>query len=246
VTAVHALTGELLLAAWEDGTAGPEFRRPLALLAHGLPGLDPAALSALPLAARDLALLRLRGATFGPALAVYGACPACGERLEFTLDVRELAASLEAAATAGPAEWAEDGRAWQLRPVTTDDLAAALTAADPDAAQDLLLSRCVTEVGQERTVSSCPSAPVPPSAVKRFEELHADAEIRCALECPACSARHLHDFDIARFLWREVAVAARRLLADVHRLATAYGWPERDILALSPRRRAAYLELADA
>lgn len=129
MTAVRALTGELLLAAWEAGAAGPEFRRPLALLAQGLPGLDPAAVSALPLAARDLALLRLRGATFGPALAVYGRCPACGERLEFTLDAHELAAGLAAAAAAGPVEWAEDGRAWQLRPVTTDDLAAALTAA---------------------------------------------------------------------------------------------------------------------
>ena len=33
------------------------------------------------------------------------------------------------------------------------------------------------------------------------------------------------------------------LIDDVHRLAAAYGWSERDILALGPQRRAAYLEL---
>jgi hypothetical protein len=39
---------------------------------------------------------------------------------------------------------------------------------------------------------------------------------------------------------------ARALLAEVHSLARAYGWTEPEILALSPQRRAAYLEMAGA
>ncbi len=62
---------------------------------------------------------------------------------------------------------------------------------------------------------------------------------------PAARSQVL-DLDIGRFLWREVSVAARRMLAEVHLLASAYGWAERDILALCPVRRAAYLELAGA
>jgi hypothetical protein len=244
---MRALRGKLLLAAWEAGARGHEPRRPLALLAAALPATPPAALSAMPVAARDLELLRLRALTFGPELAVFGTCPACGERLEFTLDAGELAARLAAAAGASPAEWTEDGHCYRLRPVTTDDLLATLAVSDPDAAQALLLARCLGPIvnhDSERALLSPLPSSYPPSVVKRFEELHADAELRCAVDCPACSARHVHDFDIARFLWREVTVAARRLLAEVHALAAAYGWGERDIMALSPLRRAVYLELA--
>jgi hypothetical protein len=244
---MRALSGELLLAAWEAGARGHELRRPLALLAAALPGTSPAALPVMPVAARDLELLRLRALTFGPELAVLGTCPACGERLEFTLDAGQLATRLAAAAGADPAEWTEDGQRYRLRPVTTDDLLATLAVPGPEQAQALLLARCLEQIqdhDSKRAVVSPLRSPYPLSVVKRFEELHADAELRCAIDCPACSARHVHDFDIARFLWREVTVAARRLLAEVHALAAAYGWGERDIMRLSPLRRAAYLELA--
>lgn len=250
---MRALTGELLLAAWEAGARGHELRRPLALLSAALDGTSPDTLSALPVAVRDLELLRLRARTFGPQIAVRGTCPACGERLEFTLDAGELGSRLEAAASAGPVEWTEDGRRYRLRPVTTDDLIATLAVPDPDAAQALLLTRCLEACSAEedqdqqpeRVHAAPPAPPFPPGVVKRAEELHADAELRCAVDCPACATRHVHDLDIARFLWREVSAAARRLLADVHALAVVYGWAEQDILRLSPLRRAAYLELAE-
>lgn len=233
-TAFRPLTGELLLAAWEAGMQVAELRRPLALLATAAPGAELTALSRLPIAARNLALARLHAATFGPQVAVLAGCPECGERLEFALEADEVIAGLQAAATAGPVTWTEDGQRHQLRPVTTDDLAATLAIPDPSAAEDLLLARCLVPP---------PAARLPAEAAKRFEELNADAEIRCAIDCPACAARQVLDLDIARYLWREVAVAAGRLLTEVHALARAYGWPERDILRLSARRRAAYLEL---
>jgi hypothetical protein len=52
--------------------------------------------------------------------------------------------------------------------------------------------------------------------------------------------------DNAGILWREVALAARRLLAEIHRLARAYGWSEQAITAMSATRRATYLEMLDA
>ena len=51
------------------------------------------------------------------------------------------------------------------------------------------------------------------------------------------------DLDVARFLLREVAAAARRLMADIHELASAYGWSEAAIASMSAARRAAYLEM---
>jgi hypothetical protein len=69
------------------------------------------------------------------------------------------------------------------------------------------------------------------------------AEILLDLTCPACGTPWQALFDVAAFFWAEVAAEAKRLLREVDALARAYGWREADILALSPRRRQAYLEL---
>jgi len=61
-----------------------------------------------------------------------------------------------------------------------------------------------------------------------------------------CSSHELLDLDMARFLWMEVRAAARRLLGEIHQLASAYGWSERAIAGMSPGRRAAYLEMLSA
>ena len=63
------------------------------------------------------------------------------------------------------------------------------------------------------------------------------ADIHLALNCPSCEHKWEAPFDIVAFLWREISAAARRLLREVHTLASAYGWTETEILALSPARR---------
>ena len=47
--------------------------------------------------------------------------------------------------------------------------------------------------------------------------------------------------DVPGLVWDEVDAVARRLVDEVHALASAYGWAERDILAMGAARRAAYL-----
>ena len=66
-----------------------------------------------------------------------------------------------------------------------------------------------------------------------------------ALRSPAphAGATQQVALDPTEFLWEETRHAARRLLADVHELAWAYGWRESDIIGMSPARRAAYLGL---
>jgi hypothetical protein len=69
------------------------------------------------------------------------------------------------------------------------------------------------------------------------------AEIVFSLTCPACSTTFDADLDIAGFVWNELRGRARRLLHEVAVLARAFGWTERQVLALPERRRAAYLDL---
>ena len=59
----------------------------------------------------------------------------------------------------------------------------------------------------------------------------------------ACGAQTSAPFDAATVLYADVTAHVDRLLADVHRLASAYGWSEREILMLPPARRERYLAL---
>jgi hypothetical protein len=72
------------------------------------------------------------------------------------------------------------------------------------------------------------------------------ADVQLAVSCPSCGTRQQVSFDILSFFWTEIEAWAWRILREVHTLASAYGWHEHDILALSPRRRQSYLEMVGA
>jgi hypothetical protein len=72
------------------------------------------------------------------------------------------------------------------------------------------------------------------------------ADIQVAVSCPICNHIWRAALDIVSFLWSEIDNLAARLLRDVHTLASAYGWREKDILALSPGRRQFYLAAVSA
>ena len=63
--------------------------------------------------------------------------------------------------------------------------------------------------------------------------------------CPQCGAGVSAWFDPGGFVLAEMRPRADALFADVHRIASAYGWNEDGILALPASRRAAYAELID-
>ena len=69
------------------------------------------------------------------------------------------------------------------------------------------------------------------------------ADVQLNLSCPACNHHWQSVFDIVSFFWSEIHAWAQRTLREIHALASAYGWREADILALSPRRRQLYLEM---
>jgi hypothetical protein len=101
---------------------------------------------------------------------------------------------------------------------------------------------------------SVPAVGMPDAVLRALETAMADtvaaadpqAEIELALTCPACGLLWRTPFDVVNFLWQEIDAWAASLLGEVHILASNYGWSERDILALSPLRRAYYLDLIGA
>jgi hypothetical protein len=251
---MRPLSGERLLLAWEQGTQADDLRRPLVLLSIALPDRDRVQLAAMPISERNALLLRLHELTFGPELNVFGECPECGARLEFAVQVEALAARQDTQPAADVITWERNGQHYRLRPVTTDDLVACLDVPELKAAQDLLLSRCLEMSPAAPPVSPAAMPVQPPIAaladdadvLQRFEQLHAAEELNCAIDCPGCASSQVLDLDLARFVWAEIRTAARRLIADIHDLASAYGWSEQSISSMSPARRGAYLELLSA
>jgi hypothetical protein len=235
---VHALAGELLLQAWEEGASAAELSRPLALLGAAMPDRDPLELADVPVAECNRLLLRLRELSFGNELSMIAACSSCSAQLELSVPVAELAALTETDACPGLA-WTDGGRRFELRPATTADLLASLELAEVGAAQELLLSRCLT-VDPPQDIDRLSETPM---VLEQFERLHATAELRCKMACPECASEEVVDLDIGRFLWTEIRRAASRLLREIHALAAGYGWSEQAILAMSERRRIAYLEM---
>ncbi|GGJ08328.1 T4 family baseplate hub assembly chaperone [Streptomyces brasiliensis] len=237
-----AITGAAgLLATWEAGLVEAPAGRATLLHRTARPDLDPGALPRRPLGEREADLFALRRALFGERLQVRLECRACGADMEFDLDAGEFARSLD-----GPGEHvvrlAEDGWDVEFRLPAAADLAAAARAADPRAA---LLARCL--VSAERDGTAVPAdalpAPVQRRIAEAVEAADPGADVALNVNCPECGAATRAELDIASYLWTELDAWARDVLLDVHLLATAYGWSEPEVLALSPLRRRYYLEL---
>jgi hypothetical protein len=223
---MRPLTGELLLSAWDQGMANHDVERALIMLSIALPEEGHDHLAELPIAERNALLLRLRAITFGPVLRGFTECSNCGAAIEFTLPVDTLLSRSEVTPS------------FHLRPVNSHDLLALFSTHDCADAEKLLLTRCLKPNSTQHLSVS--------DLRKEFELLNASSETLVALECPTCSQQGQADFDAAHFLWAEVKHAASRLLVEIHELASAYGWSESAIAAMSAQRRSAYMEMLDA
>jgi hypothetical protein len=217
-----------LLALWEKGRGLPAQGKALLLAEAALPLATREEAAALPVGQRDFAITGLRRAIAGDAVHGRAACPACRETAEvhFGLDATEAAA--------GPAGTHELPGGTSFRLPDTLDLDAASRMTTLSAARQVLVDRCIGEGAAEEIVAQ---------VADRMAQLDAAADICLELICPACQHHWEVAFDIAQFFWQETSLCARRLLAEVHELALAYGWSEADVLGMSAGRRQAYLEL---
>jgi hypothetical protein len=242
---MRALSGGLLLEAWERGAPQGALDRALTLLAVACPELDWDQLQALSIPEQTLQLLRLRQMSFGSSLGGYLPCDSCGARLEFDLPIVPIIERLEGLQPRGSIEWSLGDRRFSLRPVNTQDLRAALGLPDDRSARHLLLARCVSVSEADGAAAKLDADLVASDeqVCDRFDRLHQAAEVVCELQCPECDHVASVEVDPGHFLWTEVRHGALRLLGEVHELATAYGWAEESIVSMTAQRRSLYLEM---
>lgn len=244
---MRTLAAADMIGIWERGLACDEAERALAILQSVTPEREPNDLALLPIGRRDILLLAAHRRVFGRLMEGVFACPACGEMLEFTLDAAEIerAMSCEPVEPGALLALTVDSIDISFRLPTSDDQLAAARCGRVDAAEALLVSRCIVDARRDGVVIN-PTA-LPPSVLAAVAEemsRHDPAAIiDLDLTCPACERPCQAPLHIASFLWTKFSGAARGLIRDVDTLARAYGWREADILGMSAARRRCYLEL---
>jgi len=227
---MHALSATELLSVWESGSSQIPLRRALAMIAAACPEVSSDSLASLTIGQRDARLLALREAMFGAQLTGITDCPECGEKIELTFNCSDIRQHGEIEPAAELAVQS-NGREVRFRLPTSADLLAVNSS-------EQLLERCLLDRGNDLTKDLFLAV------VEKMSSADPMADIHLALNCPSCAHKWEAAFDIVAFLWREISAAARRLLREVHTLASAYGWAEPEILSLSPARRRVYLEMA--
>ena len=235
---MRALSATELLGVWERGCSQPPVRRALALLAAACPEATPDALAQLSIGQRDARLVALRALTFGTDFTALADCPACGAPVELAFRAADLVPDL-VPETPAVLELRIDGRGLRFRVPTSADLLE-VGELEATAGRARMLDRCLL-AGRDHL-------PDPAVGAVLAEMARADplADIQLALACPGCAHAWQAGFDIVAYFWREIHAWIGGLLREVHTLASAYGWSEADILALSPARRRIYLEMAGA
>jgi len=228
---MRALSATELLSVWELGCNQIPLQRALTMLTAGCPEASFDSLANLTIGQRDARLLALRELMFGSELSGVTDCPDCGEKIELRFDCSQILSTTEAES---PNEVVvqTNGRSMRFRLPTSADLLAVETPGQ-------LLERCLLSSGNHLAED------LVPVVSDKMSSADPTAEIRLALNCPSCENKWAAPFDIVAFLWREISAAARRLLREVHELASAYGWTETEILGLSAARRRIYLEMAN-
>ncbi len=244
---MRPLSASELLEIWERGWAQPPIQRAITLLALARPETPAESLIKLSIGQRNAVLLTLREQLFGPQLASLAKCDSCGEQLELTFAAADIL-------RAGQPELAErlaiihDEYEVQFRLPNSEDLAAVVRGEDGTAMRQRLFERCVLAAhhNSEAIAAGQLPAEVVETVAERMAQADPQADVRFTLSCPQCGHQTQARFDIASFFWNEIHAWACRLLRQVHALASAYGWRESEILAMSPWRRQLYLEMIRA
>lgn len=239
---MRGLSASELLNCWEQGLTQPLVRRALILLDAACPETAIDTLAELSIGQRDRCLLTLREWTFGPQLVCLTRCPECDERLEWRLNVADIRTDAENDAAAilsvKNAGYEIDFRlpnSWDIEAFTANE--------GLKRQRELLLRRCVLNIrckDEDASIEQLP-AEVLQAVSDRMAQADPQADVQLNIACSSCRHPWLATFDIVSFFWSEIDIWAQRTLHEVHVLASAYGWRETDILAMSAQRRQLYL-----
>lgn len=238
------LDASTLLSLWESGAGDLLLRRTLALLPAAYPERSAAEWARVAIGERDARLLDLKEALFGPKLEMLAPCPKCGDMLELSFQTGDVRAQHGTSELVGHLQ--RDGYEVEYRTPNSEDVLNATSSGSVESTAEKLLESCILSARHQGEDTSAASLPenLRADVEQAIAQLDPGSECKVALECTQCGHCWSELFDIASYLWSELDDWAQRTLRDIHTLASAYSWSEREILALTPTRRQLYVEMA--
>ncbi len=238
---MQPLSSSDLVRAWEAGARRHPVDRGVLLLSLLHPDQPLDAVWQWTVGHRNRQLLAFYQQTAGTQMDCMATCRECGQVNEFSVQVHDI--------TFEPPEetvgtWQDGELAIWFRQPNNLDLVSAAMEQDLDKARRLLAQRCITRARhRDRDIDA---SRLPDPAIVAVGEAIRDQDPQVDLHfdiiCAACNSTSSILFDVMAFVWLEINRFAQRTLHEVHLLATAYGWSEADILAMSPPRRQFYLD----
>lgn len=163
-------------------------------------------------------------------------CSTCGEAFGFELPLAALPSPDADLVRVG----LDGGREVELRRPCGEDLRrwrALRPASRPESVRAMIETLCVAGEAGDGDAAALAAHLAEADPLVDFEVDGA---------CPACGASTLIAVDLETLALSRFAAGQRRIEADLHRLARAYGWTEAQSLAVPPARRRRYLALIDA
>jgi hypothetical protein len=192
-------------------------------------------LATLTLGERDYLLLKLYELSFGSHLELVASCPAaaCGAKLDVDVPLESLA--LEGPPRRErypfPAEASGRPRLWFRLPTVADELTA-MNASE-------LLQTCVVDGVSVRELPHEVASVLEQAIEQASPRLPSAFDTSCA----ECGQPFALPFDPGALLLGALFRGRPSFERDVHLLSFHYHWPLREILALTPARRAHYVRL---
>jgi hypothetical protein len=244
---MQTLSAQDLLELWERGANLEPLQKALLLLAATYPQVAIKELAGRTIGERDADLIALREKLFGPEFIGLANCPQCQQELECKFHSTQIGKWQQDAAT--PMQVVAGDYQVQFRLPTSLDLSSMATQANGETKLEdvaaILFRACLVEATHQGENIAPDQLPGEVMTAVSKSMAHADpmADVQVETTCPACGHVWFAILDIASFFWKEIDAWSERILHDVHILASAYGWRESEILALSPGRREFYLQM---
>ena len=243
------LDSAALLEVWEQGASQSPVERALKLLAVAWPEKAAADWGRVSIGERDSSLLDLQEEWFGAELEGSAVCPQCSERLQVTFRTTDIRTSSPAFPPGENLRVAASGYELACRLPNSFDLLA-VARIPGTAGNEALLKRCIEEARFQGASVAADTVSLPEEVVQAastaMQRTDQQANVEIALVCAACAHAWSQPFDIVSYLWSEIEDWAQRLVLEIHVLASAYGWSEKEIVALTANRRRMYWDLVGA
>lgn len=237
------MLAQQVLDIWEQANGKEIEAQTQLLLSLSESGAPVEPLSNLTIGERNHRLLELRQQLFGSKIEAYVECPKCNQALDLAFFIDQLGFDHVRGL---PAEQViESGAITAMVSLPNGhDLIALANVETAEKGRELLFSRCLSDLrkdGHAVEVSELDENDLS-SLETLIAELDPRMELLFNLSCPACENQWQAPFEVDVYLWHEFDTYVRELLEDIHLLARAYGWSEKEILAMSEKRRRYYVE----